>query len=186
MKEINQSKLPLHLGELQGKDKKINQSKAIKALIELKKSKWREQHPNNPDFLIPSFKYEDKTANGLTSCIIDYLNLTNGCHAERISIEGRTIDTRKTVTNVVGQVRQIGAIKRIKSSMQLGTADISATILGRSVKIEVKIGNDRQSPDQKEYQRQIENAKGYYLIFKDFQSFYDWFNAKYLKINEKA
>jgi hypothetical protein len=159
-------------------------SKAVQALIELKKSKWRKEHPNDPDYLMPSYKYDDSTANGLTSCLIDYLNLLDGCHAERVSIEGRVIDTRKTVTNVVGQVRQIGSIKRIKSSMQLGTADISATILGRSVKIEVKIGNDRQSQDQKEYQRQIENAKGYYLIAKNFEDFYYWFTAKFPKANE--
>lgn len=120
------------------------------------------------------------TANGLTSC----MNLIDGCHAERISNEGRTIDTRKTITNVVGQVRQIGSIKRIKSSMQLGTADISATILGRSVKIEVKIGNDRQSLDQKEYERQIKDARGYYFIAKDFQGFLDWFADKFKKANE--
>jgi hypothetical protein len=159
-------------------------SSAVQALIELKKSKWRKENPNRPDYLMPSFKYDDTTANGLTSCIIEYLNLIDGCHAERISNEGRTIDTRKTVTNVVGQVRQIGSIKRIKSSMQLGTADISATVLGRSVKIEVKIGNDRQSQDQKEYQRQIENARGYYLIAKNFEDFYYWFTDKFKKANE--
>jgi hypothetical protein len=160
------------------------QSKAVQALIELKKSKWKQEHPNSPDYLMPSYKYDDTTANGLTSCIIEYLNLLDGCHAERISNEGRTIDTRKTVTNVVGQVRQIGSIKRIKSSMQLGTADISATVLGRSVKIEVKINRDFQSEAQKEYQRQIENAKGYYLIAKDFQGFLDWFTDKFKKANE--
>ena len=163
---------------------KKNTSKAVQALIELKKKNWKKENPNRPDYLMPSFKYDECTANGLTSCIIDFLNVTDGCHAERISNEGRTIDTRKTVTNVVGQVRQIGSIKRIKSSMQLGTADISATILGRSVKIEVKIGKDRQSDDQKKYQKQIENARGYYVIARDFQSFFDWFNCKYPKTNE--
>jgi hypothetical protein len=171
---------PQSLTVRQGKDKK----KAVQALTELKKSKWRKEHPIAPDYLMPSFKYDDTTANGLTSCIIDYLNLLDGCHAERISNEGRTIDTRKTVTNVVGQVRQIGSIKRIKSSMQLGTADISATVLGRSVKIEVKIGRDFQSEAQKEYQRQIEQAKGYYVIAKDFETFYYWFTSKFKKANE--
>ena len=163
--------------------KKI-ENKAVQVLIELKKNNWRKEHPNKPDYLMPSYKHNDSTANGLTSCIIEYLNLIDGCHSERISNEGRTIDTRKTITNVVGQVRQIGSIKRIKSSMQLGTADISATILGRSVKIEVKIGNDRQSQDQKEYQRQVENAKGYYVIAKDFETFYNWFTDKFKRANE--
>jgi hypothetical protein len=160
------------------------QSKAVQALIELKKSKWKQEHPNSPDYLMPSYKNEDSTANGLTSCIIEYLNLLDGCHAERISVEGRTIDTRKTFTDVTGRMRSIGSIKRIKSSMQLGSADISATVMGRSVKIEVKIKKDFQSEAQKEYQRQIENAKGYYLIAKDFQGFLDWFTDKFKRANE--
>jgi hypothetical protein len=65
--------------------------------------------------------------------------------------------------------------------MQNGTADISATILGRSVKVEIKIGNDRQSEAQKNYQISIENAKGYYLIVKNFSDFFTWFNSKYPK-----
>ncbi len=163
---------------------KKTQSKAIQALIELKENNWKQQHPNSPNYLMPTYKYDDSKANGLTSAIIDFLNITDGCHAERISIEGRTIDARKTVTNVAGQVQQIGSIKRIKSSMQLGTADISATVLGRSVKIEVKIGRDFQSEAQKEYQRQIESAKGYYVIAKDFETFYYWFTSKFKKANE--
>lgn len=71
------------------------------------------------------------------------------------------------------------------SSMQNGTADISATIWGRSVKIEVKIGNDKQSQDQKNYQKSIENAKGYYLIVKDFDSFLTWFLGKMEVIKTK-
>jgi hypothetical protein len=42
-------------------------SKAVQALIELKKSKWRQEHPTAPDYLMPSFKYDVSTANGLTS-----------------------------------------------------------------------------------------------------------------------
>lgn len=160
------------------------QSEAVHKLIALKMEKDRQLRPSLPAYAQTFPSYDDRTANGLTKCIIEFLNMTDGCHAERIGNEGRTIDTRKTYTDVIGQVRQTGSIKRIKSSGQNGTADVSATILGRSVKIEIKVGNDRQSEDQKEYQRQIENAKGYYLLVKDFQSFYDWFNSKYQKANE--
>ena len=157
---------------------------ALQTLINLRMAKDKSKGSNLLYSYVKTPKYDDSTANGLTTCIIDFLNMMDGTHAERISNEGRTIDTRKTITNVVGQVRQIGSIKRIKSSMQLGTADISATILGRSVKIEVKIGNDRQSLNQKEYQRQIENAKGYYVIAKDFETFYNWFTDKFKRANE--
>ena len=159
-------------------------NQALQTLINLRIAKDKAKGSNLLYSYIKTPNYDDSTSSGLTASIIDYLNLIDGCHAERISNEGRTIDTRKMTTNVVGQVRQIGSIKRIKSSMQLGTADISATILGRSVKIEVKIGNDRQSLDQKEYQRQIENAKGYYVIAKDFEGFYNWFTSKFKRANE--
>lgn len=161
--------------------KTVNQ--ALHTLINMRKEKNKRDYPNLPDKARVMPKYEDKTANGLTKCIIEFLNMTDGCHAERVSSEGRVIDDRQTVVNVIGQTVTKGSIKRIKSSGQVGTADISATVLGRSVKIEVKI-KDRQSEAQKEYQKQIENARGYYVIAKDFQSFFDWFNSKYPKANE--
>lgn len=160
-------------------------NQALQALIDLRMAKDKAKGSSLLYSYVKPPKYDDSTANGLTTCIIDFLNMMDGSHAERISNEGRTIDTRKTITNVVGQVRQIGSIKRIKSSMQLGTADISATILGRSVKIEVKIGKDRQSEAQKIYQKQIEDARGYYKIVKDFEEFYNWFTDNMAKVKSK-
>lgn len=52
-----------------------------------------------------------------------------------------------------------------------GTADISATINGQSVKIEVKYGRDRQSEAQKQYQAEIEQAGGQYWIVRTFSEF---------------
>ena len=149
----------------------------MKALDILKNQKFaqlREKYPSLPEYAIKKTKYTDKTANGLTKCIIDFIIL-NGCHAERINIEGRLIDERKHVTNVVGITKVIGSMKYIPTTGTKGSADISATIKGRSVKIEVKIGKDRQSDHQKRYQEMIERAGGVYIIAKDFQGFYDWF-----------
>ncbi len=162
---------------------KKHPNQALQKLIDLRMAKDKQEYPNLPDKARVMPKYEDKTANGLTKCIIDFLKMTDGCHAERISSEGRVIDDRQTFINAIGQSVTKGSIKRIKSSGQVGTADISATVLGRSVKIEVKI-KDRQSEAQKDYQRQIENAKGYYVIAKDFESFYIWFISKFKKANE--
>jgi hypothetical protein len=44
------------------------------------------------------------------------------------------------------------------------------------VKIEVKVGKDRQSDAQKRYQESIERAGGVYLIARDFDSFVEWFD----------
>nr|MDQ3022693.1 hypothetical protein [Bacteroidota bacterium] len=74
-----------------------------------------------------------------------------------------------------GSTRTIGSTKWIKGTGTNGTADISATIKGRSVKVEVKIGTDKQSSFQKKYQLDIENAGGYYFIARNFQDFYDWY-----------
>jgi hypothetical protein len=122
-----------------------------------------------PDYVVRT-KFSDKTANGLTKAIVAFLKL-NGCQAERISNMGRYIDDSKIVTDVIGFQRKIGSGKYIKGTGTNGTADISATIKGKSVKIEVKIGKDRQSDAQKKYQADIERAGGLYWIAKDFDGF---------------
>jgi hypothetical protein len=63
--------------------------------------------------------------------------------------------------------------------MTVGTADISATIRGRSVKIEVKIGRDRQSDAQKRYQASIEAAGGIYYIARNIDDFMQWYNQTF-------
>jgi hypothetical protein len=57
------------------------------------------------------------------------------------------------------------------STSTKGSADISATIRGRSVKIEVKYGKDKQSEVQKKYQESIEQAGGTYFIARNFDEF---------------
>ena len=129
-----------------------------------------ESYPNVPKYAISAPKYEDKTANGLTKCVKEFLELS-GYQAERINTMGRPIDNRKQVTDVIGRTKTIGSMTWGKSTATKGSADISATILGRSVKIEVKIGKDRQSEDQKIYQSNIESSGGQYWIVKNFDDF---------------
>jgi hypothetical protein len=170
------------LSTLQGKDKHFlakntHTNKNISGLAHLNslaKQALREQSPNLPDYAIPTPRFKDKTANELTRSIIRWLQL-NGHQAERISVEGRVIDTRKIVVDGIGRRKMIGSITRIKSSAQRGSADVSATIYGRSVKVEAKIGRDQQSDVQKDYQQSIEAAGGIYLIASDFQGFYAWY-----------
>lgn len=154
-------------------DGELTDTQAIKLLKDAVKARKQAQYPNVPEYAITIPKYEIRTANGLSRCIIDFINSQDGCHAERISNEGIF---RKDAN---------GRAFRATSSMQNGTADISATIHGRSVKIEVKIGTDRQSEEQKDYQKRIENALGYYVIAKDFKSFLDWFNFKMDRTHER-
>lgn len=158
----------------QAKDKK----KALNDLENLKFEDLKLTYPSVPVHAIPPPKYTDGTANGLTKCVIDFV-LLNGYQAERINSMGRQVDNRQTVTDIFGNSRVIGSTKWIKGMSKNGTADISATIKGRSVKIEVKCKATRdnvQSADQKAYQLQIERAGGVYIIARTFQDFREWYN----------
>lgn len=135
----------------------------------------KEKFPNWPDRPARYLgKWSDKKANGLTRMIIKWLQL-NGWQAERISVTGRMVDDRKIVTNVIGQSQWVGSSYYLPTNMQKGSADISATIAGQSVKIEIKIGKDKQSHEQMAYQMEIERAGGTYIIAKDFETFVAWY-----------
>lgn len=146
---------------------------AVKHLEQLADAEARRQHPNiDPRYLAPR-KYKDNTANDLTKCVIDFIRLTGG-QAERINSTGRYIDQSQVFTDVIGRTRSIGTGQWIPSSGSKGTADISAVIGGRAVKIEIKM-KDRQSEDQKRYQEQIERVGGVYLIVRSFDEFLTWY-----------
>lgn len=140
----------------------------------------RLKYPNIPPECLAPIKHTDKTANGLTKAIISFIKLKGG-QAERINTTGRPIDRRKTYTDAVGFKRTIGSIEWVKGTTTPGSADISATINGKSVKIEVKIGADRQSEAQREYQKNIEQAGGLYFIAKNFTSFVEWYKQTFGK-----
>jgi hypothetical protein len=151
-------------------------NKQNKNLLQSLEYAWRKHRsPSVPDFAIPATKYKDDSANALTRCVIDFLTYS-GFQAERINTMGKRIDNRKQVETVAGK-REIGSVSWIKGTGTKGSADISAVIKGRAVKIEIKYGKDRQSADQKVYQQAIENAGGVYVIVKDFDEFIEWFNT---------
>ena len=127
-----------------------------------------EKHPSFPEAYFVKKKWDDKTANGLTKAITSFIQF-NGYQAERINTMGVARENKRTDGKVIG-------VTWTKGTTTAGSADISATIRGRSVKIEVKVGKDRQSEAQKRYQETIERAGGVYLIARDFDSFVEWFD----------
>jgi hypothetical protein len=127
-----------------------------------------ERHPSFPKDYFIKKKWDDKTANGLTKAITSFIQF-NGYQAERINTMGVARENKRTDGKVIG-------VTWTKGTTTAGSADISATIRGRSVKIEVKVGKDRQSDAQKRYQESIERAGGVYLIARDFDSFVEWFD----------
>lgn len=143
---------------------------AIKEL-QLKVHEWEcSLHPSVPAAYIPLNTYTDKTANGLTRCIVDFIR-ANGGQAERINTTGMPI------------IRQLPSGRTEttwrKGNTTKGSADISAIIDGKSVKIEVKIGHDRQSEAQKRYEQSVTSAGGYYYIAKNFDDFVEWYNNNF-------
>lgn len=138
---------------------------AVKDLERLAHDRFRTEHPNFPEYAIPPQSYRDDTANGLTRCVVDFVRFHGG-QAERINTTG------------VPEQRG-GRIVWRKSNTTKGSADISATIAGRSVKIEIKIGADRQSEAQVRYQVSVEQAGGLYVIAKDFTSFVEWYGVTF-------
>ena len=151
---------------------------ALKKLKELEHLAKIAKYPGFPADYLGSTNYTPKTANGLTRCVIDWIKY-NGGQAEKINNTGRYIDSSEIVTDVLGHKRKIGSGKYIPGTGTNGTADISSTIpvkingqnVGLSVKWEIKINKDRQSDSQKDYEKAINSAGGYYFIVHTLDEF---------------
>ena len=132
---------------------------ALKQLTRLADKKQRLKRPNVPVHAWSSMApFRDHTANELTKSIIAFIDVIGG-QAERINSMGRQI-------NIKGQT------KWIYGTGTNGTADISATWEGMSIKIEVKATKgEKQSEVQKQYQQSIEQAGGIYLIARNMEGF---------------
>ena len=133
------------------------------------------KHPTIKEEYLARTVFTDKNANGLTKMIVSFIQMS-GYQAERINTMG-TYRAAKKYTNLDGVTRTVGKGSYTKSGSTPGSADISATINGRSVKIEIKIGTDRQSDAQKAYEKAIVQAGGWYVICKNFDDFIEWFDS---------
>lgn len=161
--------IPGHFRNYLHSNQRIAMKKENKQRLDaLKLASDKEKHPNIPESKFIKNTYKDSTANGLTKAITTFIQL-NGYQAERINTMGVARKKMRTDGKVIG-------ITWTKGTGTPGSADISATIRGRSVKIEVKIGKDRQSEAQMRYQESIEKAGGIYIIARDFDSFVEWYD----------
>lgn len=167
-------KLPL-IAPKRKKRKAYRKPDAVKMLERLADAEDARRHPSiDPRHLAPR-KYKDNSANSLTQCVVDFIRLS-GYQAERINTTGRYIDRTQVFTDVVGRTRSIGTGQWLPTSGQRGSADISAVIRGRAIKIEIKM-KDKQSDAQREYQRQVEQAGGVYIIVRSFEEFIEFYNT---------
>lgn len=119
------------------------------------------------------------TANGLTKAICNFIRW-KGFYANRINTQGQSRVQKIPKYNLSsGRVEYLEKSWRTKSMTRKGTADIDAIITGRPVKIEVKIGADKISGDQKEEKARVEAAGGIYFVAKEMQQFYDWYTKQF-------
>lgn len=115
------------------------------------------------------------TANGLTTAICNFLRWA-GHYSNRINTQGQArIQKIPKYSLATGKIIHLEKSYHTKSTTRKGTADIDAIIAGRSVKIEIKIGKDRISPDQVKEKIRVEKAGGIYLIIHTMDEFYQWF-----------
>ena len=153
------------------------------SLKEMATAALREKHPNVPERAIPQPKYSDRTANGLTKCVIDYITFMGGM-AERRNSMGRFIQP-KTYTNVFGKEIQLGKGKYIPTTERNGTSDISGVYKGVPLAVEVKIGTDKMSAAQRQYKDDFEAAGGVYIIARSFGQFIDEFQERFIDGQER-
>jgi len=133
------------------------------------------KYPSVPIYALAHTAFKETSANELTKCVVKFLQLS-GWQAERINTMGVYREAKK-IKDLDGITRVVGKGKYTPSGSTKGSADISATIYGRSVKIEIKYGRDVQSEAQKKYQLAIEAAGGIYLIAREFDSFIEWYDV---------
>lgn len=108
-------------------------------------------------------KWDDTTANGLTRTIIEFIKYSGGW-ATRINVMG------------VSRKNEYGESFMTPSTTEKGTPDIMGVYRGMFLGVEVKIGVDRQSDDQKRVERSIKAAGGFYILARNFPDFVKDFN----------
>ena len=131
---------------------------------------YRKENPNYPAAYIPKPDYTDRTTNGLTKMVLDWMRF-HGALAERTNTTGRQIKAKS------------GKRIWIPTAGVRGSSDIHATYRGLSLHIEIKCRatRDRVRPAQVEYARRVRMAGGLYVTVGTWAEFYEWF----LQLNRK-
>jgi hypothetical protein len=128
---------------------------------EAHKEWFKEQYPNawKDGLYSPPPMPTISKANGLTKYITNFL-FWKGHRATRVNVQGRIVKG-----------------KWIPSSTRKGSADISATIKGRTVMLEIKVGSDRPRPEQLQEQERERKSGGIYEFIRtadEFLELYDY------------
>lgn len=131
---------------------------ALQELARLDLEHRRALHPAMPMYAVPPAKFSDKTANELTRCIVRWFQI-NGHFATRLSSTGTYREDIK---------------KFVASQQRRGLPDVFAVVRGRAAFVEIKVGKDRLSDDQREAIGELQASGAEVYISGDFEGFYDW------------
>lgn len=146
----------------------------LKDLSNLKYQQDRKNRPSIPEHAVVRGVFTDKTANGLTKAIQTFCAL-KGIFCQRTGNEGR-------YRPGASYVDAIGRTRIMKGTwlpgQNNGQADLTLVVNGRYVAVEVKIGKDRQSQDQKDFEKSIKASGGQYWIVRTWQEFYEKFMCR--------
>jgi hypothetical protein len=148
---------------------------ALQHLQQLDFEAKRKACPSVPEYAIPRRRFSDRTANGLTKCVLAWLRL-HGHKAWRQGSEGR-YRPGATIIDVIGRQRTLKG--NWLPGQNNGASDVACIINGRFVAVEVK-KQDQQSEAQRRYQEEVEASGGVYLIVRTFTEFYEWYNRQNL------
>jgi hypothetical protein len=121
---------------------------------------FQEQYPNawKDGLYSPPPMPTISKANGLTKYITNFL-FWKGHRATRVNVQGRIVNG-----------------KWIPSSTRKGSSDISATIKGRSVMIEIKVGSDRPRSEQLQEQERERRSGGIYEFIRTADEFLELYD----------
>lgn len=144
--------------------------KALKLLQELDYQVKRDVFKNVPEHAISKTKFSDKTAAALTKSILTFLKLKGHMHW-RQSSEGRYRPGHQYI-DVLGRIH-LGKGQYLPGTNK-GHADVCSIIHGTFCAVEIKM-KDSQSLAQKQYQQQVEDNGGRYVIVRTFENFYTWY-----------
>jgi hypothetical protein len=134
---------------------------------EEQKKQWETAFGNLPK------KKKSSPANQLTSDIMDYL-LEFNCAVARINTTG-------IYDEKLGRYRKSGSTNGVEDINCTYPLSVKGTTIGLTIAIEVKIGKDVMSNDQKKRKQRIEIAGGIYIVAKELQQFKDELEMNLIK-----
>jgi hypothetical protein len=150
----------MYLDFIPERKRKASKPRYIKpaSIKELEHLHYADKQAKLPDIktsYLPKTAFRDDSANGLTKCIVAWLQL-HGYFAGRVNTTGTYNHKLR---------------RYIHSGSRKGMADITAVVNGRHVSIEVKTGRDKPRTEQMKVKSQIELAGGIYIFVHSFDDF---------------